>query len=75
MLFSAGTFLYVSLIHVLPEVSQLVGGGHGFRHEPLPTTVPGVANAKSLYSSKKAELIALVVGCLLPVMLAVNHHH
>ncbi|CAG0916439.1 unnamed protein product [Notodromas monacha] len=74
MLFSAGTFLYVSLIHVLPEVSQLVGGGHGFSHEQLPTAAPGAAG-KSIHAMRRLELIALVIGCLLPVLLAMNHHH
>jgi len=52
MLFSAGTFLYVSTVHVLPEVTNT--GGKGF---------------------SKCELLMLVVGCLLPLLLTVGHHH
>ncbi len=28
MLFSAGTFLYVATVHVLPEVTSIGSGGH-----------------------------------------------
>ncbi|XP_034381112.1 zinc transporter ZIP9 [Cyclopterus lumpus] len=62
MLFSAGTFLYVATVHVLPEVG---GGGHS--HAP-----PGGNGGKGL---SKVEVGALVLGCLIPLVLSVGHHH
>lgn len=62
MLFSAGTFLYVATVHVLPEVG---GGGHS--HAPA-----GGNGGKGL---SKVEVVALVLGCLIPLVLSVGHHH
>ncbi|XP_020777332.1 zinc transporter ZIP9 [Boleophthalmus pectinirostris] len=62
MLFSAGTFLYVATVHVLPEVG---GGGHS--HSPN-----GPSGGKGL---SKVEVGALVLGCLIPLVLSVGHHH
>lgn len=62
MLFSAGTFLYVATVHVLPEVG---GGGHS--HAPS-----GGNGGKGL---SKVEVVALVLGCLIPLVLSVGHHH
>ncbi|AWP16079.1 putative zinc transporter ZIP9-like [Scophthalmus maximus] len=64
MLFSAGTFLYVATVHVLPEV----GGGGGHSHAP-PV---GGNGGKGL---SKVEVCALVLGCLIPLVLSVGHHH
>ncbi|XP_061552129.1 zinc transporter ZIP9 isoform X1 [Phycodurus eques] len=63
MLFSAGTFLYVATVHVLPEVGGVAGHSHG---------APGGNGGKSL---SKVEVGALVVGCLIPLLLSVGHHH
>ncbi|KAG5857878.1 hypothetical protein ANANG_G00024060 [Anguilla anguilla] len=54
MLFSAGTFLYVATVHVLPEV-----GGIGHSHAPS-----GGSGGKGL---SKVEVGALVLGCLIPL--------
>ena len=55
MLFSAGTFLYVATIHVLPEVTNTGNGhSHGF---------------------SKSELFMLIIGALLPLLMAMGHHH
>ncbi|XP_029349408.1 zinc transporter ZIP9 isoform X3 [Echeneis naucrates] len=62
MLFSAGTFLYVATVHVLPEVG---GGGHS--HAPA-----GGNGGKGL---SKVEVGALVLGCLIPLVLSVGHQH
>ena len=62
MLFSAGTFLYVATVHVLPEV-----GGTGHSHAPA-----GGTGGKGL---SKVEVGALVLGCLIPLVLSVGHHH
>ena len=62
MLFSAGTFLYVATVHVLPEVTS-VGHSHG-------------GNGKSHSGGFSAmELGLLVVGSLLPLVLTLGHHH
>lgn len=59
MLFSAGTFLYVATVHVLPELTNRNPGGcHG--------------GGGALRFS---ELAALVVGSLLPALLTAGHHH
>lgn len=63
MLFSAGTFLYVATVHVLPEV----GGGGGHSHAPN-----GSNGGKGL---SKVEVGALVLGCLIPLVLSIGHHH
>lgn len=63
MLFSAGTFLYVATVHVLPEV----GGGGGHSHAPN-----GPNGAKGL---SKVEVGALVLGCLIPLVLSIGHQH
>ncbi|XP_049626416.1 zinc transporter ZIP9 isoform X1 [Suncus etruscus] len=56
MLFSAGTFLYVATVHVLPEV-----GGMGHSHKPDSTGGRGLS---------RLEVAALVVGCLIPLILS-----
>ena len=63
MLFSAGTFLYVATVHVLPEVTN-VGHSHSG------------GNGKSQSGGFSAiELGLLVVGSLLPLVLTLGHHH
>ncbi|MBZ3890179.1 Zinc transporter ZIP9 [Sciurus carolinensis] len=61
MLFSAGTFLYVATVHVLPEV-----GGMGHSHKPDTTGGRGLS---------RLEVAALVLGCLIPLILSVGHQH
>ncbi|XP_032338151.1 zinc transporter ZIP9 isoform X2 [Camelus ferus] len=61
MLFSAGTFLYVATVHVLPEV-----GGMGHSHKPDPTGGRGLS---------RLEVAALVLGCLIPLILSIGHQH
>jgi len=62
MLFSAGTFLYVATVHVLPEVTN-IGHSHG----------GGGDHGSGGFS--KAELIMLVLGAIMPLLLTVGHHH
>ncbi|CAH1400096.1 unnamed protein product [Nezara viridula] len=52
MLFSAGTFLYVATVHVLPELTGRLGG-----------------------HLAPSQLIALVLGTMLPLLLSAGHHH
>ena len=61
MLFSAGTFLYVATVHVLPEVTSL-----GHSHGPAGDKHGGLS---------KSELFMLVLGAVLPLLLSVGHHH
>ena len=63
MLFSAGTFLYVATVHVLPEVT---GGGHSHGPSPAADKQPGFS---------KAELFMLILGAVLPLFMTVGHHH
>lgn len=62
MLFSAGTFLYVATVHVLPEVTNI---GHGHSH--------GGGGDKGGFS--KSELFMLILGAIMPLFLTMGHHH
>lgn len=65
MLFSAGTFLYVATVHVLPEVVSAKGGsGNGGGHSH------GAGGAFSA-----CDLVLLVAGALMPLLLTLGHHH
>lgn len=64
MLFSAGTFLYVAMIHVLPEVA--------YRSHTHSNSMAEASEHKGL---RKTEFCALVAGALLPLLLTVGHHH
>ncbi len=64
MLFSAGTFLYVSTVHVLNEVVNSSAGGE--------------ANAQSTGNGgklSKTELVWLVSGAFLPLLFNAFHSH
>jgi len=79
MLFSAGTFLYVATVHVLPELTQ---GGlsqsdqHNYR---LLEESRDVANDKngssSIQALKYSELIIMICGALLPLVITFGHKH
>ncbi len=56
LLFSAGSFLYVATIHILPEV---FGDAHGS---------PDESNEDAHYS-KVVELTGMVAGMMLPFLL------
>lgn len=64
MLFSAGTFLYVATVHVLPEIAVQ---SHSHSSNGETSSEPK--------GFRKTELIALIVGALLPLLLSVGHHH
>jgi len=66
MLFSAGTFLYVATVHVLPEISTSTT-----QH----TSLDGTVVVREQKGFKKTELAALVIGAVLPVILAMGHKH
>lgn len=66
MLFSAGTFLYVATVHVLPEISTVQ-----HRH----TMPDGTVVVRESKGFKTTELLALVVGSIVPVLLSLGHKH
>lgn len=61
MLFSAGTFLYVATVHVLPEL--------------MVRKSPHTSGTHSSRVMRKGELAAIIVGALLPSLLTMGHHH
>lgn len=67
MLFSAGTFLYVSTVHVLPELANM-----GLTHS---TSTGGTVIIHEHQGFTKCELLFLVGGTLLPLVLSLGHHH
>lgn len=66
MLFSAGTFLYVATVHVLPEISA-----GQTRH----TSPDGTVVIHEHKGFTKLELCTLVCGAVIPALLAVGHKH
>lgn len=63
MLFSAGTFLFVATVHVLPEIMSK-GTNNG----------PGPGHSHSV-GFGKIEIVMLVIGIALPLILTMGHHH
>lgn len=63
MLFSAGTFLYVATVHVLPEIVS--------NHHSSDTD----SDSDNKTGFTKCELLAIVCGCLAPLVLAFGHQH
>ncbi len=65
MLFSAGTFLYVSTVHVLNEVVS------------NSSSATGEGGSQSNTSGKlnKSELVWLVTGAFLPLLFNAFHSH
>lgn len=74
MLFSAGTFLYVATVHVLPELMQQQGHSHS---GPQYSYLEQGTSAKVVSSPglTNAELGTLIFGALLPLVLSIGHHH
>ncbi|XP_063683339.1 zinc transporter ZIP9-like [Bolinopsis microptera] len=71
MLFSAGTFLYVSTVHVLPEISQ-----EAARTDSVITlSEQEMTIQKSGARIKWTNLASLCCGTFLPVLLNMSHHH
>lgn len=68
MLFSGGTFLYVATVHILPELARF--GVH--TQTALPDTVMIVHEHRGF---SKTELGLMVIGCMLPLVLALGHRH
>jgi zinc transporter 9 len=79
MLFSAGTFLYVATVHVLPEVGSPFPRNFMLKrkesdHLFFPVQVTSLGKDHSSGFSK-SELAMLVVGAILPLFLTIGHHH
>ncbi|KAK3092615.1 hypothetical protein FSP39_004999 [Pinctada imbricata] len=66
MLFSAGTFLYVATVHVLPEISS-----SQTRH----TNPDGSVVIHEHKGFRNIDLLAIVIGAVLPVILSLGHKH
>lgn len=66
MLFSAGTFLYVATVHVLPEIAS---------RQTRQTLQDGTVVIHDHKGFAKLDLIALVFGAIVPVILSVGHRH
>lgn len=85
MLFSAGTFLFVATVHVLPELTQGGhshgggggGGGGGFESNPgvVYSSLEDANVIKRPKGLKNSELIIMIFGALLPVVITFEHHH
>lgn len=85
MLFSAGTFLYVATVHVLPELTQ--GHGHShmssshaqYEYRVLTDSAGAEAQKPQVPQSSKglrcSELIVMIFGALLPLVITFSHHH
>ena len=74
MLFSAGTFLYVATVHVLPELTQ---GGHshaGHQYHLLEenSSTDTIASSSGLSC---IELVIMICGALLPLIITFGHSH
>ena len=67
MLFSAGTFLYVATVHILPELQSM--------GVVRTTSTDGTVIVHEQSGFTKLELFVMVIGALLPLLLSVGHHH
>ncbi|XP_063699105.1 zinc transporter ZIP9 isoform X2 [Culicoides brevitarsis] len=79
MLFSAGTFLYVATVHVLPELTQSGhshGGLHGSSSSLSSQELPMVKTSSPGFTTlQNSELLILICGALMPLLLTMGHHH
>ena len=66
MLFSAGTFLYVSTVHILPEVSS---------RSTRTTASDGTVIVREHKGFTRIELLSIVIGSMLPVGISLGHQH
>lgn len=67
MLFSAGTFLYVATVHVLPELASM--------GTTKTTAADGTVIIREQKGFTKLELFIMVIGAVLPLFLALGHSH
>lgn len=72
MLFSAGTFLYVATVHVLPELTT---GQHSHAPPTYSHLEQQIPTPKGFTGLRNNELAILIVGALAPLLLTMGHHH
>ncbi|ALC48122.1 CG2177 [Drosophila busckii] len=90
MLFSAGTFLYVATVHVLPELTHT---GHIEQHHKKGVSSSGadyhlleesrqinlsemnIVGTGSVQAISYGELAIMICGALLPLIITFGHHH
>ncbi|XP_012288260.1 zinc transporter ZIP9 [Orussus abietinus] len=68
MLFSAGTFLYVATVHVLPELMMREKSSYSY-------VSTGEDDKQQTSGLKFNEIAAMVVGSFIPALIASGHHH
>ncbi|GMS81199.1 hypothetical protein PENTCL1PPCAC_3374 [Pristionchus entomophagus] len=75
MLFSAGTFLYVATVHVLPELTQHGTGPRDYTlvDAQAPSTAGHSHSGGPSFTMR--ELGAIIVGAIVPAILASGHSH
>ncbi|GMR59791.1 hypothetical protein PMAYCL1PPCAC_29986, partial [Pristionchus mayeri] len=75
MLFSAGTFLYVATVHVLPELTQQGSGPRDYTlvDAQSPSTAGHSHSGGPSFTMR--ELGAIIVGSIVPAILASGHSH
>ncbi|XP_017056791.1 zinc transporter ZIP9-B [Drosophila ficusphila] len=76
MLFSAGTFLYVATVHVLPELTQN-GFSQTDQHDYrlLEESRDEINGSHSIQALKYSELLIMICGALLPLIITFGHKH
>ncbi|XP_004529990.1 zinc transporter ZIP9-B isoform X1 [Ceratitis capitata] len=82
MLFSAGTFLYVATVHVLPELIQNSSSRsqRQYEYRSLDSATGGIESqyASNNLISKElhfSEVIIIICGALLPLIITYGHRH
>uniref|UniRef100_A0A7E4W563 Zinc transporter ZIP9 n=1 Tax=Panagrellus redivivus TaxID=6233 RepID=A0A7E4W563_PANRE len=73
LLFSAGTFLYVATVHVLPELAA--SSNKQYRALPTAGNTSTTPHSHSGADFSLKELIVFSVGSVLPLLLSAGHHH
>ncbi|KAI9208173.1 zinc transporter ZIP9-A-like protein [Polychytrium aggregatum] len=71
LLFSAGTFLYVATVHILPEIYANHSKGSNPGTSPVTGTT-GHVHAKNL---SILQIIAFLCGVFAPIILTIEHTH
>ena len=83
MLFSAGTFLYVATVHVLPEIVNESPSYLPVSNVDTSSNAAGSSTADSTTvphshgngAFRLNELVALIVGAVTPLFLTMGHSH
>ncbi|CAI5451529.1 unnamed protein product [Caenorhabditis angaria] len=74
MLFSAGTFLYVATVHVLPELANNKQSDYSLVVDATaPSSIGHSHSGGASFSAK--ELVLIISGAIVPAILASGHSH